>query len=258
MSGKLIKYELKTDLKGMLIIWAAAFALALISGISYHANRLAGILVYVFSTALSVLIIILMILVVILNAVIRFYKEMLTTEGYLTHMLPVKPWQHIVSRVLTTFIWLILSAAVVFVSIGVMQLLSGNNIGAFAQDLVQGLNLQSAQANAGNIVMYCVYMLSYAAAFVMAIYTAILIGGCANRRKGLFVFLALIGIFAADWILTSILGFGSTVSLVDADGTFLGYITVATWKETIYQIILMLIFFFSSRDLLAKKVNLTL
>ena len=257
MLGKLIKYELRKSVKGILIMWAVVVALALTSGISSRAGHLASVLVYLLSTTFFFVVSVLVILAVAANAVIMFYREMLTAEGYLTHMLPVKPWQHIVSGAAVTFVWLFLSIVIMFASLGLMDLLSGNTGTSFLSSLAEGTGLAEAGIGAGDIILYAAYILTAALAGLLAIYTAILLGGCANKRKGLFVFLALVGIFAADGILCFLLGFGDTVHIVDTEGIFSAYITVASWKETVYQVILIFIFFFSSRDLLSKRINLT-
>ena len=49
--------------------------------------------------------------------VVRFYRNMYTDEGYLMHTLPVKSWEHILTKGLTFFIWSLISVLAVFFSI---------------------------------------------------------------------------------------------------------------------------------------------
>ena len=46
----------------------------------------------------------------------RFYKNLLSGEGYLMHTLPVRPWQHIASKLIAAVVWTVLSFFVVCVS----------------------------------------------------------------------------------------------------------------------------------------------
>ena len=256
MLEKLIKYEIRAAGGTFLIFWAAAVLLAMISGISAHGENLPGILVYLFATIFFMVAFIMIIFLTIVMMINRFYKKMLTTEGYLTHMFPAKPWQHIISNLITSLIWIAASLVVFFGASLLMYLISGSSIGEFMDVLSEAAGGFSG-ISAGNIVLYIMYFLADVIMAILLVYAAILIGGCANKHKGLFAFLTFIVLVAVVSILTHLLGLGEIVSIVDAEGAQIGYFTAATWKGVGFQVILLVIFFFVSRDLLAKKVNLT-
>lgn len=101
MTGRLIKYELRSSIKLMGVIWAALIVTSFLFSISINfmgnlmirssiastlINLLQGITgmlyiaVFIATAAASVVIVIM-----------RFYKGLLSDEGYLMHTLPVKP-----------------------------------------------------------------------------------------------------------------------------------------------------------------------
>ena len=53
-------------------------------------------------------------------SVIRFYSGLLRDEGYLMFTLPVRPWQLVLSKLLTAFLTLIVTGLVSFVSVGIL------------------------------------------------------------------------------------------------------------------------------------------
>lgn len=110
MTGKLIKYESRSGLRYIGIIWAALIASALLLGImlkimgSVFPSNTQGILAVIevifniVPPLLYGIIMVAMIVITILIIVMRFYKGLLGDEGYLMHTLPVKPWQLIASK----------------------------------------------------------------------------------------------------------------------------------------------------------------
>lgn len=110
MTGKLMKYEIKSSGKLMLMIWAALIIASILFSLSinvlgnttaaYDTNGY-GILVGIIGTVTGLLyfaMFIALIVATMLVIILRFYKGLLGDEGYLMHTLPVKPWQLITSK----------------------------------------------------------------------------------------------------------------------------------------------------------------
>ena len=122
MTGNLIKYEFRSGLRYIGIIWAALIASALLLGIMLKVMgsvfptdpqgilALMEVLFNLVPPLLYGIIMVAMIVVTIIIVVMRFYKGLLGDEGYLMHTLPVKPWQLITSKG-------IVACAVVMISI---------------------------------------------------------------------------------------------------------------------------------------------
>lgn len=129
MTGKLIKYEFRSGLRNIGIIWAALLASAVLLGVMLRvvgalfpdgAQGILGVLEVLFSVIppiLYVVIMIAMIVITMLIVVLRFYKGLLGDEGYLMHTLPVKPWQLIASKGIVASAIVLISCIAIIISI---------------------------------------------------------------------------------------------------------------------------------------------
>ncbi|MEI3280961.1 MAG: hypothetical protein V8R46_09675 [Eubacterium ramulus] len=80
------------------------------------------------------LLIVALMIVTIVMVLQRFYKNLLKGEGYLMHTLPVPTWMLVASKVISSLIWILLSIAVLFVSIFVLVLTGMLGNGLFLSD----------------------------------------------------------------------------------------------------------------------------
>ncbi|MBQ3185775.1 MAG: hypothetical protein IJB54_07345 [Firmicutes bacterium] len=122
MTGNLIKYEFRSGLRYIGIIWPALIVSAALLGLVFKVmgivspedpQGIMNILQLIFDLVFPLLyaaIFIAMIVITIFIVILRFYKGLLGDEGYLMHTLPVKPWQLITSKG-------IVACAVVMISI---------------------------------------------------------------------------------------------------------------------------------------------
>ena len=137
MTGKLMKYEIKSSMKLMAVIWAALIAASLLFSLSLHVltdiavERPGGgisfaIGIFEFITGLMYFAVFVALIVATLVIVImRFYKGLLGDEGYLMHTLPVNPWQLITSKGIIAALIVMISVLVAFLSILVLAGVSG-------------------------------------------------------------------------------------------------------------------------------------
>lgn len=133
MLKKLIKHEFKATAKTMGLLFGAVLLLSILTSVSLklpEGNQ-------VFDTIKAVLIGVYVVVMLgmmfagILLLIFRFYNNMLKDQGYLTHTLPVKMWQHIVAKVLTYFVWIVAAVVVAAVSLGIF--LMGTGVVDFSQ-----------------------------------------------------------------------------------------------------------------------------
>ena len=99
MFGKLMKYEMKSLTRGLLPLYGAILAVAVINrvlmGISFDdRNGLPVIIAMMVYFGLCVAVGV----VTIMAVVQRFYKGLLCDEGYLMHTLPVRPVELVLSK----------------------------------------------------------------------------------------------------------------------------------------------------------------
>lgn len=107
MTGKLIKYEIKSSIRLIGILWAALITASILAGISVgivqdaipeDGLELARVLFSAIPPILYGAIFMAVIVVTVLIIVMRFYRGLLGDEGYLMHTLPVKVWQLITAK----------------------------------------------------------------------------------------------------------------------------------------------------------------
>lgn len=135
MTGKLIKYESRSGLRYIGIIWAALIASAVLLGImlkvmetvfpdnSQGVLKLFEVIFNIIPPLLYGVIMVAMIVITILIIVMRFYKGLLGDEGYLMHTLPVKPWQLIASKGIVACGIVIISCIAIVLSIFIILII---------------------------------------------------------------------------------------------------------------------------------------
>lgn len=123
MLGKLIKHEWKAVAKTLFFIHLAIVAMTLVG----------KILVSIKAVQKSEILTVSMVMVYVLSVIavgigthiylaMRFYKNMYTDEGYLSFTLPVKSWEHIVSKGLIAIAWMVIDGVVIFASILILAI----------------------------------------------------------------------------------------------------------------------------------------
>lgn len=134
MLGRLMKYELRMQLKTFIIIniaiilaAAASFGVDMFANIvmpqgvdAYSPNtiEIIGFLGSVFTMILLLFATSVVMVLVLLMGYIRYYRTMYTSTGYMTLMLPVSPWKIVVAKGLSLFIYFVVTAIVAFASLG--------------------------------------------------------------------------------------------------------------------------------------------
>lgn len=127
MTGKLLKYEIRSSVKIMAAVWVALIAASLLFSIA--SNFLSGSVAQDFEGASRIISIITgatgvmyfavlmaMVIISIIIIILRFYRGLITDEGYLMHTLPVKPWQLITAKGIVATGIIVASMIVAFVS----------------------------------------------------------------------------------------------------------------------------------------------
>ena len=125
MLGKLIKHEFKATGKSFVLLFGATLALTIFSKIGMNLpfdNFIWRIIIGVAAVG-CVFCIFAGFIVAFVIMIYRFYNNMLKDEGYLSHTLPVKSWQHLISKLVTDLVWLLASIAVSFLSLFIIYVM---------------------------------------------------------------------------------------------------------------------------------------
>lgn len=119
MFGKLMKYEMRSLMRGLLPLYGAVLIMAAVNAVmmnfmQYGLPQTIAIMLY-FGLCVAVAVL------TIMAMVQRFYKGLLCDEGYLMHTLPVRPWELLLSKLTGATIMTILSGVIGILSIFVLM-----------------------------------------------------------------------------------------------------------------------------------------
>ena len=194
MLGKLLRYEIRATGRFFLPCFAGVLGMSVLSRIFWSLqlhganSRLLGILTAVF-TLLLTLMAVASVIIATLGVIYRFYKNLLSNEGYLMHALPVRPWEHVMAKLLSAILWSILS----IVAGALCVLILGSLAEGFWSDLRQLWDqLWAALALAYQeiglhlpvlLLMVLLLLLLMGAGNILLYYTAMSFGQRSDRHK---------------------------------------------------------------------------
>lgn len=119
MLGKIIKYDLKAMQKDLLPMYLVEICIAILYKVFFEIGEHVEVIKYV-STIILFLYILTLIGIFLYTFIVsikRFYNNMLKDEGYLTHTLPVKKWQLLLSKIIVSFIFLVITVIITLLAL---------------------------------------------------------------------------------------------------------------------------------------------
>lgn len=264
MLRKLLKYDLRANIKLFLFIWPAMLLLAGLQRLLLELPMTGFLSHFLMSllTGLMVLALIAMVVLCFVICVIRFYSGLLRREGYLMFTLPVKPWQLLVSKLLAAMVTLIPTC--IFAYFGIALILSGTTDGVwntmfnFSQILDQPLS-------AGTLILAGLAVLAAVANMILRVYFVSCLGHLFRRAR---IFLSILFYY----LIGVLMQITSTLTLVSVNyepNTFVN--SVFTWVESLsfngamsaflgtillINVAIGCVYFFVSEVILRKRLNL--
>lgn len=264
MLRKLLKYDLRANIKLFLFIWPAMLLLAGLQRLLLELPMTGFLSHFLMSllTGLMVLALIAMVVLCFVICVIRFYSGLLRREGYLMFTLPVKPWQLLLSKLLAAMLTLIPTC--IFAYFGIALILSGTTDGVwntmfnFSQILDQPLS-------AGTLILAGLTVLAAVANMILRVYFVSCLGHLFRRAR---IFLSILFYYLIG-VLMQITSMLTLVSVNYEPNTFVN--SVFTWVESLsfngamsaflgtillINIAIGCVYFFVSEVILRKRLNL--
>lgn len=231
MTGRLIKYELRSSIKLMSVIWAALIVTSFLYSISSNfmgdlmrGSNITGTLINLIQGLTGMLYVAVFIATAAASVVIiimRFYKGLLGDEGYLMHTLPVKPWQLITSKGVSA---LMIVCASVIVSILSILILAGT--GSFGAIVEFGDAVREIFREEPKVILVAAECLAIAVLSLLKsiyqIYASLSIGQLAGKHRILLSLGAYVGINIVLTVLAVII-----MMLVDAAGLLNGWSSIS-------------------------------
>ncbi len=277
MLSKLLKYEMKATAR----IFLPLFAVVLLSATM---NRLITIFApkgwevpAVISMVLYVTILVGMFVVTAVMMIQRFYKNLLSEEGYLMFTLPVKPWMHIISKLLLAMMWALVSIAVAIGSVVIIasaQIFKPEVVSQIGQVVSQIYAYEGAWLFTAEFVLL---VLVGGIAKILMVYASIAVGHLVNNHKILASLGAYIGLSTISQILFTFMGLlpgmagikdrytggnlsnpMGTVRFSSADNlaAILPSVHGFLWYGVLFSALLTVGYFIITNMILGKKLNL--
>ena len=291
MLGKLFKYEFKSTVRVLGVVYLAILVCAAVFGLVARAGVMHfGVLYEIadsadiatetpnisqgLATTIVIFAFIYMLLIVamfVLTAVMiisRFYKNLLQGEGYLMHTLPVPTWMLVASKTLSALLWIVLGFAVVLLSGGLLLLTAGVWTSEWATAVWSGVHELLSQLNLSSVLTLILLIIEIVS-FILMIYFCLAIGNIANRHKIAAAFLTFVGVWIAIALISlvaqhSLFGFligtgyfeGAGMSPELTDESMRGFMRSVEIRQLIMYLAYSVLFFFGTTLTLKKRLNL--
>ena len=258
MLGKLIKYEFKATARIFLPLFSA---LLIVSAITKLLSGASVNVPFAISMTLSVMLIIAAFVLTLILTVQRFYKNLMTDEGYLMHTLPVGAGRLILAKLIAAAVWTLVCAAVVFLSLMIMAF-SGGELREFAQ-MLRNTGLPTADLILF-ILEFCALALSGLLGSILMIYASLALSMFFNKHRIGVSFAIYIGLTTALQILMGIVGVIFSRMSRETYQTFEAFIeqntlaSVHICMSTVLAIVIAFAvgMFFTTRTMLKNRLNL--
>ena len=258
MLGKLLKYEIKATARIFLPLYLVLSVFAIINSfMSFNADTFS--LPQFITLTLYIIILVGMFVASLIVMIQRFYKNLLSEEGYLMFTLPVKPYKHIVSKLIVSVMWVILSSITALASI---LIIASKEI-TFSEIFTDlGMLWDRAYSFLGAslyhlIIQMTIGLIVSVVTSILLIYVSIALGHLSNNHK----ILASIGAFLGIYVIAQIV---SGVLFIGSDGQGLIYTLsqhspipfTLIWLAIAISAVFATVYFIITNIILTKRLNL--
>ncbi len=267
MLGKLLKHEFKATSRLMLPLYLICIAVTILNKLVsvfefFDYPETVFYLMNSFKTltvALYIFVLLSIMVATLIICIIRFYKNMLGSQGYLTFTLPVKTYEHILSKGITSVIWFLISSVVVIISIFI-TIVDKDVIAELSKFSYHNLDHAVYYSIGIHLIPFLILVLLlfivYFSGIVVIMYSSLSIGNLFNKNKILGSFLGYLIIKIINSAISSILILPLMIfmeSHIDSSFEFtLPYLIFMI----VYNALITVLYFFVANYILSKKLNL--
>lgn len=258
MLSKLLKYEFKSTGRTFLPIYGALLVTSFLTRLFvFNKDFSNSFFLSLFQVVISSLFGFLLMAVCILTLVVslqRFYKNLLGEEGYLSMTLPVRPWQHILCKSLTSLVWYIFSSIAAILAFVILAYEKGM-LGDFFKAIVTLIRRGSLNAQ---ILTACGEFFLFAAlgilAFTMMLYASMALGQLNANKRLLTSFGAFLALNFLVQILMGVLGNLAVQWVFPMSSRWA--LNVALLLSIVVELFFLAGFFAITNYILSRKLNL--
>ena len=265
MLSKLLKYEIRATARIFLPLYVVLLAYAaihkiisLLSSPRMQAPEAISMFIYI-------MLLVAIFVVTFVVMIQRFYKNLLSDEGYLMFTLPTKPWKHIVSKLLISMMWTVVSviAAIMSISIVAFEKIFTVESMQILQKAISEFYNYFGLSTPLLIVEFLLAGIVSLVASVLIIYASIAIGQLFNRHRVLASLGAFIVLNTVSQILVTIAYAIPSFTWLRADNyvvndfhTIEPIFHLVVWLSIIFFGLLSAGYFFVTNHILSKRLNL--
>ncbi len=264
MLKKLYRYEFYSLFRSLLPIYGAALGFALLSRLTYlfDFDNLAFSIISGMVTTVYVFSIIAVAIIGIVVVVVRFYRNLLKEEGYLTFSLPFTPTQHILCKLICGFVVILLDAAVVILSLFLLGV--GTDVlpmlwNTFKEMLSSVLEYTGTSQLIVTVIEIALMAICSVIQSILMFYASIAIGQQFKSRVGGAV-VAYIALYAAVQTVNSVLLLLVTAVNINRLEMFfengVQSVQLTLLFPLLESIVLSVVYFCITRHFLTQKLNL--
>lgn len=270
MLGRLLKHEFKQSSRTILMILAILVIITPVTALytRFNMNRVPNTdmpffdIFEAFQVVATILYVCAMIgaaAATIILLMYRFYKSMVTSEGYLTHTLPVKTSYIVVSKLIVNIVWQLISYTVIILSVIVFSRILG--IWKFSDINFAGLikGMHSIGINNSFIILTLICMFVSLITGVLKFFVSFAIGHRLNGHPFLGSIIAYIVISIIMQIISTIMGvlfsvfINSEIIMLETFSSMMNPLLIGS---IIYQLILGAIFYIVTIWIFKNKLNI--
>ena len=268
MVKKLIKYDFASYLRLLLpvqLILMGIAALNRIIQIFEDTDSTVYNIIFTSSVVLYVIAIAVCLILTMIVAIVRFYQGMYSNEGYLNHTLPVTPTQHILSKLIVSTVFMLGSALAVFISLCIAT------FGEFNIELFKAgffLLGKVYEACHGHLILYIIeiilYILIAGITGLLMLYFCISVGQLAKKKKILLAFGVFFGLYFLGQVFSTVVIIFVTLNndlMIEisewAEAHMIAFMHISLSASIIFALIFGAVYFFITRYIMGKKLNLT-
>lgn len=260
MLGKLLKYELKVSARYFFPIYLAVILMSIFTGLSNYTNIL---IVRGISTIILVGLFISLLVLTIIVMVLRFKKNLLDEEGYLTFTLPVTSKIIIISKCISSYIYALATFGLTLIAFSTMIKIIG-------VDKFLSVTLFEFYSNIFNLMrdnlfdfnlLLLLITLNYIY-FILLVYFVLSLGQLPifNKNRNITAFVSYFVINRLISIIKEAVGIFIPVlkseRIFDVFAYNHFYENPAIWACVIWVTVLVILFFYGTSYILENKLNL--
>lgn len=205
MLGKVLKYDLKSMGKSLFPLYAGLIIMAIALRIVSFITDNFTFLDFIYNIMFVFFIILLVggLFYTFFVAVIRYYKNLYSDEGYLTHTLPVGSGSLLLSKVIASLIYMIISAFVSFVALIIV--IDINEVINILRDAIEFMSM-CFDISTPIIITFVVllFVISYIN-YMLMVYAGISLGNMHSKNKITFSVIYTIVLYYVSQVISLIL-----------------------------------------------------